>query len=195
MFTSRAEFRLSLRADNADQRLTPRGLAVGCIGAARHRAFAAKMAALAAGRELAGSASLTPTEAVRAGIEVNQDGVRRSALDLLAQPGQSLVALARIWPELGFLPAPIARQIECDALYARFEARQGRDIAAIRRDEALEIPDGFDYRLAGLSAELQARLSRMQPDSLGRASRIEGMTPAALALILTHLHRQRRRSA
>ncbi len=195
MFTSRAEYRLTLRADNADQRLTPKGLALGCISPARAEAFAAKMQALEAARALGESLSLTPTEARRHGIGVSQDGQRRTALQLLAHGEESLGSLARIWPELSELSAGIARQVETDARYARYEDRQARDIAELRREESQALPRDLDFdSIAGLSNELRGKLSRIRPATLGQAGRIEGMTPAALTLLLIHARRLDRAS-
>ncbi|HUB64608.1 MAG TPA: tRNA uridine-5-carboxymethylaminomethyl(34) synthesis enzyme MnmG [Methylocella sp.] len=190
MFTSRAEYRLSLRADNADQRLTARGLTLGCVGAARERHFAMKEAALAAARALLGERSLTPNEAARHGIKVNGDGLRRSAFDLLALPAVSIESLAAIWPELGAIPPKTAAQIEIDAKYAVYLDRQAKDIESFRRDEALAIPDTVDYAaLPGLSSEIRARLEKVRPRTMGQAGRIEGMTPAALTLLSSKIRR------
>ncbi|SFI12872.1 tRNA uridine-5-carboxymethylaminomethyl(34) synthesis enzyme MnmG [Albimonas pacifica] len=196
MFTSRAEYRLTLRADNADQRLTPKGLAAGCVGATRAEAFARKLDALEAARTLGDSLSLTPTEARAHGIGVSQDGQHRTALQLLAHGEESLGALARIWPELAALPEPIARQVEIDARYARYEERQARDIADLRREEAQVLPRDLDFdAIAGLSNELRGKLARIRPATLGQAGRIEGMTPAALTLLLIHARRLDRAGA
>ena len=188
MFTSRAEYRLRLRADNADQRLTPLGCAVGCVGEARRSAFAAKAASLAAAAELLDSLSLTPTEAGRHGLEVNRDGRRRSAFDLLALPGVDIPRLAAIWPQVGEIPAPIAEQVAVNARYASYVERQEQDVAALRRDEALAIPPGFDFAaLPGLSSEVRQKLERHRPGTLAQAARIDGVTPAALLLVLAQL--------
>ena len=190
MFTSRAEYRLSLRADNADQRLTPMGIRLGVVGRERARAYGAKAAALEAGRALAQSLSLTPNEAERHGIRVNRDGARRSAFDLLAYPGMTMADLARVWPELGTLDRFASEQIETDAKYAVYLDRQQVDIAQVREDEAVAIPDDLDLdRLSGLSGELRDKLKAVQPSTLGQAARIEGMTPAALALLLGGIRR------
>ena len=188
MFTSRAEYRLRLRADNADQRLTPLGCAVGCVGEARRIAFAAKAASLAAAAELLDSLSLTPTEAGRHGLEVNRDGRRRSAFDLLALPGVDIPRLAAIWPQIGEIAGPIANQVAVDARYAAYVARQDHDVAALRRDEALVIPPGFDFgALSGLSCEVRQKLEHHRPGTLAQAARIDGVTPAALLLVLAQL--------
>ena len=196
MFTSRAEFRLRLRADNADQRLTPLGLDLGCIGSERAAAFAAKSAELVAGDAQLRALSLTPNEAARHGFEVNRDGRRRTAFDLLALPGITLARLAQVWPELANIPPIIAAQLETDARYASYVERQNEDVAALRRDEATPIPRDLDFAgLPGLSAEIRQKLAARQPRTLAEASRIDGMTPAALFLLLAHAKRQSRRSA
>jgi len=191
MFTSRAEFRLSLRADNADQRLTPLGLAVGCIGEARRAAFEAKMARLEAARTMAGALSMTPPQAVQAGIPVNQDGQRRTALDLLALPDMDVGRLAEIWPALGEVDAATAHQLAREARYATYIARQAADVEELRRESARPLPADLDYAaIPGLSTELQQKLSLRRPETLGAARRIEGMTPAALALLLVAAKRR-----
>jgi tRNA uridine 5-carboxymethylaminomethyl modification enzyme len=188
MFTSRAEYRLTLRADNADQRLTPLGLAAGCVGAERTAAFAAKSKALAAGEALLKRLTLTPDEAGKRGLSVNRDGRKRSAYELLAYPGIDLAALNRIWPEIGNLDARIAEQITVDARYAVYLKRQEMDIAAFRKEESIVIPRDFAFDgIAGLSTELRQKLERDRPASLGQAARLDGMTPAALLLLLAHL--------
>lgn len=193
MFTSRAEYRLSLRADNADQRLTPYGEELGVVGSERRQRFAQKRAALAAAKAAFDSVDMTPNQAVRHGLSVNQDGVRRSAFELLAYPDVTPERLAAIWPELGrFAPAVLA-QIESDAKYAVYLDRQQHDIDALRRDENVQLPPGLDFAaMAGLSNELRQRLAAVQPATLGQAARIEGMTPAALALILARVRRPAR---
>jgi tRNA uridine 5-carboxymethylaminomethyl modification enzyme len=195
MFTSRAEYRLSLRADNADQRLTARGIALGCVGAARARHFTLKEAALAQARALLEGLSLTPNAAARHGLKVNCDGIRRTAFDLLALPDVCVQSLRDIWPELAGIAPKIAAQIEIDAKYAVYLGRQTKDIEAFRRDEALAIPDTVDYAgLPGLSTEIRARLEQIRPRSLGQAGRIEGMTPAAMTLLASSLRRSGSRS-
>lgn len=184
MFTSRAEYRLSLRADNADQRLTNRGITLGLIGQERSQAFGQKEQALRNAEAQLKSRTLTPNEAARHGLKVNGDGIRRSAFDLLALPEVSLETLVAIWPELHHIRDEIASQITIDAKYAVYLDRQRRDIEAFQRDELLAIPDTIDYAtLPGLSNEIRARLSSVRPKSLGHAGRIEGMTPAALTLL------------
>jgi tRNA uridine 5-carboxymethylaminomethyl modification enzyme len=190
MFTSRAEYRLTLRADNADQRLTPVGLRAGAVGSARARAFAAKSAALDAARLLAAGLRLGPSALSRHGVAVNQDGVARSAAELLAHPGIDVAGLALIWPALGQLAPDIAEQLEIDARYAGYLDRQARDIAAFRRDEALFLPESLDYAAVGsLSAEIRGKLAQARPATLGAAARISGVTPAALVALLQHVRR------
>jgi len=190
MFTSRAEYRLTLRADNADLRLTPRGAAVGCVGPERAAWFAAKAAALAAARTQLGSLSLTASAARAQGLQVNQDGVRRSALELLALSGVGLPRLAAIWPELGTMRPDVAEQLEIEARYRGYLDRQTADIAAFRREEAMRLPADLDFaRMAGLSGELRTALERTRPSTLGAAARMPGMTPAALTLLYRHARR------
>jgi tRNA uridine 5-carboxymethylaminomethyl modification enzyme len=188
MFTSRAEYRLSLRADNADQRLTPIGLKLGCVTSGRRSVFKGKMEKLVQAKALFSELSMTPNEATKVGIKVNQDGVRRSATEFLGFRDVDAAKLAQVWPELGALEADIVRQVERDAIYAGFIERQSADVAAMRRDEGLTIPEGLDYLgVAGLSNELQQKLAKVRPATLGQAGRIDGMTPAALALILARI--------
>jgi tRNA uridine 5-carboxymethylaminomethyl modification enzyme len=191
MFTSRAEFRLRLRADNADQRLTPLGIDLACVGGARAATFAAKSHALADATRLLEGFTFTPTEAARHGFEINKDGRRRTGLELLAYPDIDLKRLRPVWPELGALDARIGAQIEIDARYAAYVRRQDIDIAALRKDEKAAIPAHFDYTtLASLSAEVRQKLELHRPATLAQASRIEGMTPAALMLLLAGLKKQ-----
>jgi len=190
MFTSRAEYRLTLRADNADQRLTPLGIAAGCVGRERATAFAAKSKRLADGAALLGTLALTPDEAAKFGLAVNRDGRKRSAFDLLSYSGVDVARLTAIWPEIGKLESAIAEQLAVDARYAAYVKRQELDIASFRKDEAIAIPPGFAFaKLPGLSAELCQKLERHRPASLGQAARLDGMTPAALMLLLAHLKR------
>ncbi len=191
MFTSRAEYRLSLRADNADQRLTGRGLDVGCVSPLRQAHHATKMAALDAARELVTALALSPNEAGKHGLTVNRDGVRRTGFDLLSYPDINWGTLAGIWPQLHGVTGAIAEQIEIDAKYAVYLDRQRRDVASFRREEDALIPPELDYgAMRGLSNELRARLALVRPATLGQASRIEGMTPAALTLVVAHLPRR-----
>ncbi len=191
MFTSRAEYRLTLRADNADQRLTRKGIAIGAVGRTRARTFAGKMTALDAARRLAAELRLSPTALRRHGIAVNADGVARSAAELLAHPGIDVARLAAVWPELAALPAAIAEQLEIDARYAGYLDRQARDIAAFRRDEALQLPPSLDYAAIGsLSAEIRGKLAAARPATLGAAARISGVTPAALVALLQYVKRR-----
>jgi tRNA uridine 5-carboxymethylaminomethyl modification enzyme len=191
MFTSRAEYRLTLRADNADQRLTPIGLRLGCVGNARGQRFAAKMSALAEARQRLTVLQMTPPALKRQGIMVNEDGITRSAAELLAFPGIDIARLARVWPELGSLAPDIAEQLEIDARYAGYLERQERDIASFRRDEALLLPPDLDYRAVGsLSREIREKLASARPATLGAAARISGVTPAALVALLKHVKRR-----
>jgi tRNA uridine 5-carboxymethylaminomethyl modification enzyme len=191
MFTSRAEYRLALRADNADQRLTGKGIAVGCVGPARRRRFDAKMAALDAARERSRGLSITPNEAERHGLALNHDGQRRTAFELLSYPNLGMTEVARIWPELASLDAGIAEQLEIDAKYAVYLDRQAADIAAYRRDESFQLPEHMDYSaLPGLSHEVREKLQALRPRTIGQAGRIDGITPAAVTLLLAHVRRR-----
>ena len=193
MFTSRAEFRLSLRADNADQRLTPLGIEAGCVGEPRRRAFEAKMQRLDRAHTQLESLSYTPRDLVGAGISVNQDGTRRNGMEVLAFPGTELADLVPLSPDLAAIDAEIAAQLKKDATYANYIARQARDVELLRRDEGVAIPAGFDYTsMDGLSNELKAKLTAARPDTIAQAARIDGMTPAALALILVCVRRGER---
>ena len=197
MFTSRAEYRLRLRADNADQRLTPTGIDIGCVTEGRRAVFALKAKALADGEKLLETLTLTPTEAARHGLGINKDGRRRTAFELLAHPGVDLARLRGIWGELGSLDPGIARQLEVDARYAAYVRRQDVDVEALRKDSAVAIPDDFDYGvLPSLSAEVREKLEVHRPATLAQASRIEGMTPAALLLLLAYVRKpaQRKRA-
>jgi tRNA uridine 5-carboxymethylaminomethyl modification enzyme len=190
MFTSRAEYRLTLRADNADQRLTGKGIAIGCVGGVRAAQFQTKMAALTAARELATSLSVTPNEAARFGLALNHDGQRRTAFDLLSYPSLGMTDLARIWPRLAGLEPKVAEQLEIDAKYAVYLDRQSADIDAYRRDESFALPVELDYAaLPGLSHEIRQKLEASRPRTIGQAGRIDGITPAALTLLVAHVRR------
>jgi tRNA uridine 5-carboxymethylaminomethyl modification enzyme len=196
MFTSRAEYRLQLRADNADQRLTETGIAIGCIGAERARLHHEKHSALKDARDFAKSVSLTPKEAERHGLSLNKDGQRRTAFELLSYPYVSISDLAKIWPRFGEFAPNISEQIEIDAKYDVYLSRQAADIAAYRRDESFELPDNFDYAaLPGLSNEMKQKLQTHRPRTIGHASRIDGVTPAALTLLVAHVRRGKKNSA
>ena len=195
MFTSRAEYRLKLRADNADQRLTDRGIAIGCVGHERTRVYGEKSAALKAAREFADSVSLTPKEAERHGVTLNKDGQRRTAFELLSYPKVKIPDLAKIWSRFGELAPKIAEQIEIDAKYDVYLSRQAADVASYRRDESFALPDDFDYAaLSGLSNEAKQKLQTHRPRTIGHASKIDGMTPAALTLLVAHVKRGRKRA-
>lgn len=193
MFTSRAEYRLTLRADNADQRLTPAGLSVGCVGAERAAAFEQKHRQLSEARDVTQRLQALPIELERAGFKINQDGIKRTAHDLMRYPDISMESLKRFWPELANISDDIAEQVEIDARYAGYIQRQEADIKAFRRDEALHIPKDLDYAAVGsLSNEMRLKLSTHQPDTLGAAARIPGVTPAALVALLRHVKRRDR---
>jgi tRNA uridine 5-carboxymethylaminomethyl modification enzyme len=191
MFTSRAEYRLWLRADNADQRLTPRGLEIGCVGTARAGMFHVKQSALFGARSLAGGLKASPSALAKQGVAINQDGVLRSALDLLAYPDVDWGRVVALWPELRAVPAAVAEQLTIDARYEGYLGRQRQDIAAYRRDEALELPTDLDYGAVGsLSTEIRQKLSTHRPATLGHAARISGVTPAALIALLKYVRRR-----
>ncbi len=195
MFTSRAEYRLTLRADNADQRLTDRGIALGCVGSRRAAFHRQKMTALAEAKALARSLDLTPTEAARHGVVLNRDGNRRTAFALLSYPDLDWATLARIWPQLGAVDPVIASHVEIDAKYDVYAARQAADVEAFRRDEGL-ILAGVDYAIVpGLSNEARQKLGQARPRTVGQAGRIDGVTPAALAILVAYLKRQDRARA
>jgi tRNA uridine 5-carboxymethylaminomethyl modification enzyme len=188
MFTSRAEYRLTLRADNADQRLTPLGEAIGCVGSERSLAFAEKAKQLAEAEALLSSVALTPDQAAKHGLTINRDGRKRSAHELLSYPEIDLARLEQIWPELRSINQSIAAQITANARYSVYVKRQELDIAAYRKDEGIAIPKDFTFSaLPGLSTELRHKLERDRPETLGKAARLDGMTPAALMLLLAHL--------
>jgi len=190
MFTSRAEYRLQLRADNADQRLTDKGTAIGCVGSVRANIHGQKMRALNDARAFAKSVSLTPKEAEKYGLSLNKDGQRRTAFELLSYPHVSLADLAKVWPRLAELDAKIAEQIEIDAKYEVYLSRQAADVAAYRRDESFTLPEDLDYAvLPGLSNEAKQKLEQNRPRTIGHASKIDGITPAALTLLVAHVKR------
>lgn len=190
MFTSRAEFRLSLRADNADQRLTPIGLDLGCVREARRLQFEDKIEQLANARDLLTAQTFTPRELESAKIPVSPNGTRRDGFAVLARPDVAFEDLFSLIPGIQSVDTEIRRQVERDALYSNYIARQEKDVQALRRDEGMTIPSGFDYsEMPGLSGELQQKLSRARPGNLAQAANIDGMTPAALALILVRLRR------
>lgn len=192
MFTSRAEYRLTLRADNADQRLTALGMAAGAVGEARAQAFTAKMAGLEAARAVCDALRASPSELNRKGLKVNQDGVARSAADLLAYPDVDMARLAAIWPELGALEPGIAEQMEIEAQYAGYLGRQEADIRAFRKDEGLSLPAEIDYAgILGLSHEVRQKLAAARPATLGQAARVDGVTPAALTTLMIHVKQKR----
>jgi tRNA uridine 5-carboxymethylaminomethyl modification enzyme len=193
MFTSRAEFRLRLRIDNADQRLTPRGCAVGCVGPSRARAWAEKAAVLERVRGEASSFGLTAREAKDAGLSVPQNGRKRSLVQLLNQPGVTFDHLKQIWPKIAEWPAFAREQIEIDAAYSGYMERQDADIAMFQKDENLHLPKDLNYlALGGLSNEVREKLHAIRPSSIGQAARLEGVTPGAISALLAHV---RRRSA
>lgn len=195
MFTSRSEYRLSLRIDNADERLTPVGLRVGCVGVDRARIFAQGQARLAAARALLEARSLTPTEAAAFGLPLNRDGLRRSAFRLLSYPQFGWDDLVRVWPELGEVPPALRERLATDATYAVYLDRQAADIAAHRRDEGFVLAEELDFAgLSGLSNEIRSKLDRVRPRTLGQAARIEGMTPAAITLLAAHARKRGRGS-
>ena len=196
MFTSRAEFRLSLRADNADQRLTPFGIGLGCVGEARQAEFAKKMDALDSGKARLERVRVSASEAADAGIRISRDGAQRTGPELLAFADVGFEDLLALRPELSDIRVDIQEQLKRDALYAQYVARQARDVDNLRRDEAHAIPADFDYGiLGGLSNELRQKLTAVRPETLGQAGRVEGMTPAALTLILARLRLAERRAS
>jgi tRNA uridine 5-carboxymethylaminomethyl modification enzyme len=190
MFTSRAEYRLTLRADNADQRLTGRGIALGCVGRLRADHYRAKATALEAARNMARALTLTPNEAARSGLALRKDGQRRSAFELLSYPEIGIGELARIWPAFGELDVKVATQLEIDAKYHVYLSRQAADVESYRRDESLVLNEDLDYAaLPGLSNEVRQKLQLHRPRTIGQAGRIDGITPAALTLLVAHMRR------
>lgn len=195
MFTSRAEYRLTLRADNADQRLTEKGIALGCVGSARTRHHRAKMDALNAARALSKSLTITPNEAIKHGLSLNRDGQRRSAFELMAYPDIGWSQVRTIWPELSAIDPVIATHLEIDAKYDVYLERQSADVEAFRRDEGMVLSD-VDYQLVpGLSNEVRAKLEKARPFTVGQAGRIDGMTPAALGILAAYLRREARKTS
>jgi len=193
MFTSRAEYRLTLRADNADQRLTDKGIALGCVGQERSQRHAAKTAALEAAKSLAKSLVITPNEAGKYGLALNRDGHRRSAFELLAYPDIEWSMLRGIWPELSAVEPSIAVHLEIDAKYDVYLKRQTADVDAFRRDEGLVLTD-IDYAdVPGLSNEARSKLEAARPRTVGQAGRLDGLTPAALGILAAYLRREARR--
>ncbi|MCR8825471.1 tRNA uridine-5-carboxymethylaminomethyl(34) synthesis enzyme MnmG [Photobacterium sp. TY 1-4] len=196
MFTSRAEFRLSLRADNADQRLTPTAMDLGMVSVQRRALFDSKRDALEVGYQALSREAYTPKHISRAGIAVKEDGTRRTPYQLLAFPDVQFKDVVRVQPDLSAIDRPIQIQLARDALYANYIDRQQKDIDRIKKDEAHVIPTGFTYAgISGLSNELSAKLESARPDNLAQAARVEGMTPAALALLLAKLRQHQKKSA
>ena len=196
MFTSRAEFRLSLRADNADERLTAKGAALGCVGPERARAFGETRDRLNRARAMLRAASATPQALAEQGLAVNRDGVRRSAFELAAQSQFPLAVLARVWPQLAEIPSALVRRLEADAKYAVYLHRQAEDVARYRRDDSMALTPDLDYeRLSGLSNEIRHKFAAARPASLSQAGRIEGVTPAALTLLAAYARRAARNPA
>lgn len=191
MFTSRAEFRLTLRADNADQRLTGWGAQRGLVGEARRARFSSKAAELAVARQQAATLTLSPAEAARVGLRLTADGRRRSLSQLLVLPGVDLDRVATVWPEIRAWSSPVREQVEIEAAYAGYLERQASDVEAFQRDENLHLPDSLDYgAVGGLSNEVREKLATVRPFTLGQAGRIEGMTPGALTALLGHVRRR-----
>jgi tRNA uridine 5-carboxymethylaminomethyl modification enzyme len=196
MFTSRAEYRLTLRADNADQRLTDKAIALGCASEARIALWQAKKEELEAARVMMHALNETPTSLKKMGLNINQDGQRRRAFDLLRYPNISFADLVQIWPELADIKPEIAEQIEIDALYAGYLDRQQVDIESFRKDENLALPKDMDYRAIGsLSNEICQKLEAVRPETLGAASRIAGITPSAIVSLLKYTKRLKKQDA
>jgi tRNA uridine 5-carboxymethylaminomethyl modification enzyme len=196
MFTSRSEYRLSLRIDNVDERLTGKGLEIGCIGSQREGHYQRSQEEIRSARQRLYALTLTPQEAARHGLELNQDGVRRSAYQLLSYPSIGWSDLIRAWPELAAVSTSVRERLETDATYAVYLDRQQADIAAYRRDESVVLEESIDFQgLPGLSNEIKAKLDLVRPKTLGQAARIEGITPAALTLLAAHARKGPARSA
>jgi tRNA uridine 5-carboxymethylaminomethyl modification enzyme len=194
MFTSRSEYRLSLRIDNAGERLTRKGVTAGCVGSKRAAFFERSHAVLAGHRASLERLTLSPSQAAKAGLELNRDGVRRTAFELLSYPHISFERLQEIWPELASVGDPEAERLKTDATYAVYLERQASDLAAHQRDESLVLAEGIAFdALPGLSNEIKAKLDRVRPRTLGQAGRIEGVTPAALTLLAAHVRRSQPR--
>ena len=193
MFTSRAEYRLTLRADNADERLTPIGIELGCVGEERSKAFSKKMAYLDSIRRELENLSMTPNEVAKFGVKMNQDGRRRTAMEVLAYNGVEFSKLIEMWPELESVEKYARSQMKTEATYAGYLNRQKSDIAALKKDEALKLPIDLNYYdIGGLSNEVRTKLASTRPTTLGQASRIEGVTPGAITALLAHVKRSKR---
>ncbi|MBR0968471.1 tRNA uridine-5-carboxymethylaminomethyl(34) synthesis enzyme MnmG [Bradyrhizobium diazoefficiens] len=195
MFTSRAEYRLTLRADNADQRLTEKGIALGCVGNARMQHHRTKMDALNAARTLSKSLTITPNEAIKHGMTLNRDGQRRSAFELMAYPDIGWSQVRAIWPELAAIDPVIATHLEIDAKYDVYLERQSADVEAFRRDEGMGLSEVDYQQVPGLSNEVRAKLEKARPFTVGQAGRIDGMTPAALGILAAYLRREARKTS
>ncbi len=194
MFTSRAEYRLSLRSDNADQRLTQKGLDIGCVDTDRGKIYSAKLTLLMTAREQLENLTITPSALKRHGVAINQDGVRRRAWDLLAHPNIEFKTLTTIWPALYSIPESITEQLEIEASYTGYIERQEADIRSFRKDESLPLPANINYAaVPGLSNEVRIKLTEARPATLGAASRLPGMTPAALTILLGYVRRHETR--
>jgi tRNA uridine 5-carboxymethylaminomethyl modification enzyme len=194
MFTSRAEYRLALRADNADQRLTPIGIELGLVNVSRESNFKDKLTVLNNARKVATELTLTSSAAAKLGLRVNQDGKSRNALDLIAMPDVGLARVCELWPQIAALPAFAQEALEADALYSGYMERQHHEIDNLRREESFAIPTDIDYfAIPSLSMELRQKLARVKPETLGQAQRIDGMTPAGLACLLGSIKKPKSR--